>query len=263
MLESYRVILLQRPPALAAEDFTPVASLQTVERALPTLPRAIQDEQDSEPTEVIRLAELASPSWFVSPHGPSGFPNPALWKADFVEVALERWYSSHESRTSSDAWTTMLYHMVCLNMHSNIDLLQRHARLVAKTGRLPSQPAVFRSVDKWRNSRHYRICKSHADMVLAIDMSFSNQHRPAGAPRASSAMLYGSRKPSTHISEPPHVPFCIYYATLIIWYGIIGNTEQNTSTANVCLETGARLLFELKAHVATHLGRALHELLTH
>lgn len=261
LLEGYRVILLQRPPALAAEDIALLTTLQPEQNDL--LPgRALPNWRNSESAKLIQLAELASLSWFVSPHGPAGWKDPVLWKSDFVEVGLQRWRTDYNSHHPSHTWTTLLYHMVHLNLHSNVDLLQRHARLVAKTGRLPSQPSVFKSIDKWRNSRHYTICGWHADNVLEIAKLSSIQYGPTNGMRGSLPILRVSDRTQAPTSEPPHVPFCIYFATLIHWYGRIGREHrEDPSSVNMCIETGARLLFQLKAHVATHLGRALYELL--
>lgn len=214
-----------------------------------------------ESNRLVQLAEIASFSWFVSSHGPWGFREPALWKSDFVEVQLERWRTDCSSDTVIDPWTKSLYHMVHLNLHSNIDLLQRHARLVAKIGHLPLRPSVFCSIERWRNSRHYRTCRWHAEQVLEIVKSSSKQYPSTLTSRATGEAVCGSPRPPVANSEPPHVPFCIYYATLILWYGGVGQAQLgNTSSANMWIELGAGLLFQLKAHVATHLGKALYEL---
>ena len=62
------------------------------------------------------------------------------------------------------------------------------------------------------------------------------------------------------LMEPPHLPYCIYFATLILWYGESDGGYSNLAR-DKCIEDGAQLLFKLKAHVSKVLGSALEELL--
>lgn len=60
-------------------------------------------------------------------------------------------------------------------------------------------------------------------------------------------------------SEPPHLPYCVYFATLVLWYGLWARNGQ-TSAQDTHLDASVQLLFSLRAHVSKILGHALLEL---
>ena len=57
-------------------------------------------------------------------------------------------------------------------------------------------------------------------------------------------------------SEPPHLPYCLYFSVLVNWL-----VEDSQEACDATLRAGTQLLSGLKAHVAKLLGSALYELL--
>ena len=250
LLECYRVILLQRPSA-SVGNHERDASLSEAAAPSQSGQESFPHEQNRKTQALSQLTQIGCMSWFVSPHGPSAWKPPNLWKSDLVEIKLQQWYEEHGRNSSCCSSTLILHHMICLNIHSNIDLLQRHARSVAKTRCLPTQANVFHTIERWRSSRQYAICTWHATKILILGISDLTEVEHVGS------------RPNLS-PEPPHVPFCIYFATLVLWYGAAGRPDheqqQRLKLGGSCIEIGARLLSNLKAHVAIHLRRALHEL---
>ncbi|EXJ67491.1 uncharacterized protein A1O5_09504 [Cladophialophora psammophila CBS 110553] len=263
VLECYRVLLLQRPPTLTAlKDgyLDPRGSPNTAEKhglddlsALMTLSGKYTGQGDG----LASLAAVSSLAWFSSPHGPFGWRRPPLWKTEFVEVALGRWIEAHRS-DEEDAGTMLLYHMVHINLHSNLALLRRLACLVAKSGRMPSNAKVFDSIERWLKSRHFDIARWHAESLLKnVVCARSAGEKLNLTGLGSSAHL---PKPRRLIPEPPHLPFCAYFATLVLWYGNLlpghGRLQRNA-----CVAQGAQILFDLNVSVSRNLGHALYELM--
>jgi hypothetical protein len=150
----------------------------------------------------------------------------------------------------------VLYHMANINLHANIGLLQRHARSIAKVDHALLNSQVFTSVQKWLSSRHYDVAVWHAERLLRITISIMGiDHWALSDPRSSE----GPPNARTFASQPPHLPFCVYFASLVLWYGRL-DSGQGRLRRNSHIDAGIRLLFHLEVQVAKYLGNALFEL---
>lgn len=265
VLECYRVLLLQRPPTLTAlkdgnldhrgrpgtkerHGFDDLAALMT-----------LTGKPTCQGDGLAALAAVSCFAWFPSPHGPFGWREPSPWKTEFVEVALSRWI---ETQTGNEEPSMLLlYHLVHISLHSNLGLLQRLARLVTKSGRMPSNAKVYNSIERWLKSRHYAIAQWHAEgllKVITLSKGGGSDRWNLGGQAFSTFQI----KPRTLMLDTPHQPFCAYFATLVLWYGcLVPSQGQGRLQRNACITQGARILFDMKVRVARNLGNALYELM--
>ena len=260
VLECYRVLLLQRPPTLAifSETFNEIKTKSVINTkswfddlaAMMT----VGGSSDNRDRGLVDLAAIGSLAWFPSPHDSLCYRESPLWKPEFVEIALNRWT---EAQTEIQPSVALLSHMAQISLHCNVGYLQRLARPVARIGRMSSHHPVLDSIAKWLSSRHFAISKWHAESIVKLAKVHGS--RQGRKQRTSSPPPSVTTKGQACFSETPHLPFCIYYATLILWYGnLLGAQDQ--FLRDVCLEEGARMLLQLKVRVAQHLGNALYEL---
>lgn len=70
-------------------------------------------------------------------------------------------------------------------------------------------------------------------------------------------------KAKTQGAEPPHLPLCIYFATLVVWFNDLRAGQKGSSLGeDESIEAGSQLLFRLRVPVAKLLGMGLCELLS-
>ena len=253
------MLLLQRPPTLTIFSDTfidiktkPGASQKHWFDDLAAV-MTVGGRSDGQDRGLSDLAAIGSFAWFPSPHDSLCYRESPLWKPDFVEVALSRWM---EAQKEIESCTLLLYHMAHISLHCNLGYLQRLAGPVARIGRISLHHSILASIAKWLTGRHFVIAKWHAENLLKIVKAALGNN-----PRNLRKHKTPPPPPKGPIltPEPPHLPFCIYYATLVLWYGNLLRA-QDRLLRDACLEEGARTLLQLDVRVAQHLGNALHEL---
>ncbi|KAH8815294.1 hypothetical protein F5884DRAFT_172896 [Xylogone sp. PMI_703] len=261
VLDCYRVLLLQRPPSFTVE--CPL-STQTSDgmhkfQRLSTgglISTPNPNSQMSIPTaDMHHLATIICYSWMAGPQDLESSPYPPLWKHELVELALNQWIQDKTSRIATpcslEIPQMLLFHLTQVALHANLRYVQRFTQGAAKTT-IPSQmEEAMELVQAWRNSPHASKAQWHANAILHIvqeGMSPPRRYR-------------STEKDRPRFVEPPHLPFCIYFATLIIWYGQVVPGGDPCS-GDSAIETGSQLLFGLKVPVAQQLGTALCELLS-
>jgi hypothetical protein len=229
VLASYRVLILALPPSIA---------------------KAVDDEglrQFMSPgTTSVKsgrpgIAALTALAWMVGGRRIRGSDS-QLWRSEFIELALDRWMRSQSSTESVSQ--TLLYHMAHIFLHCDLAFLQRYA-MAHGNDRVQG---ILPTIRAWTESRDYTVAHWHADKILI----------PI---KKAVAASYGPQRlqDKALLSEPPHMPYCIYFSVLIGWYGSLARDDQKACEGIV--SEGAQLLFSLKAQVARLLGAALHELL--
>ena len=250
MMESLRVLVSFRPPSFASlvsadgdtEANHNVSALLT--------PGGVRDSKSS---EIRGAAAISSYAWMIGPRGHEVSPSRNLWKREFIELGLDRWIRGRAT-TSPPAEghnfpQTLLYHLTHLNMHSNLELLQRLAHEFTKSAHTNDQGHYSRLVLTWVEGEHFRISQWHAETILRL----------VKESQAASRRRSQTDKDESILSEPPHLPYCVYFATLILWYGLWARNGQ-TSAQDAHLDASVQLLFSLRAHVSKILGHALLEL---
>ncbi|KAJ9609571.1 hypothetical protein H2200_005898 [Cladophialophora chaetospira] len=259
LLECYRVLLLQRPPTLTPLT-TQFRSSCDENELVPTryfhnLADLLPSPRNAKPVvgTLIDLAMIVRLTWFGGPRASRGQES-RLWKLDFVELALTRW--GEATAHVEEPLLLVLYHMAHLNLHSDLGLLQRHARKAAKGCSIPPSSSGTPSIKGWLASQQYDISAWHAERLLKTSKSAFRSHN-----RATHASGSGQQqqKAQNLNSEPPHLPFCIYFASLVLWYGCL-RPDQDSSRGNLCIVNGMTLLSRLNVQVARNLSNALQEL---
>ena len=256
MIDSLRVLLSFRPPSfislgLAGDDGK--ADHRTSQLAALKSLMSPGGVSDSMCNDIRGVAAISFFSWMTAPRGSELYPHQNLWKGEFLELGLDRWVRGRQIRSppaeSHDLPQLLLFHLTHLSLHSNMELTQRLAHEIIKSPHNYNQGEYSQSIPLWVNGHHFQIAQWHADAILRL---------------VKETQAVTRRRSQTHkdepvLPEPPHLPYCIYFATLIVWYGLwIKNMQRSALDAH--LDASVQLLFSLRAHVSKILGHALLEL---
>ena len=152
ILESYRVLILMRPPLFISPQDSPLSTTenhrQSVTKDLLSL-FAPAETFHASCGNMQTLATIASYAWMSGLRGQELSRTAQLWNSDFVELALERWMSAKADVLSSppgpsDLAQVLLYHLAHINLHANLGIFQnfahqfRHPGTDSDTGMLKS-----------------------------------------------------------------------------------------------------------------------------
>ncbi|MCJ1472612.1 hypothetical protein MMC13_001261 [Lambiella insularis] len=261
VLECYRVILLLRPPSsslwfdlrIAEQNESPETRRDRDAYIGDMFTPCTRIEGWTRHRNVVILTTIATTAWPVLVRGVSHTGRRTAWKPEFIELALSKWATTQPD--STDWSTLLLYHLVNISLHANIGLIQRFAHTESGAGRGSSKIVAY--LQKWQRSRHFAIAKWHAQSIVE---------------RVKNAMTLGhKRSPDTpgHVPpgtgrhfilpEPPHLPYCLYFAALVLWCGSVVSPEDRLSGL-VLIERCTQLLSSMKLCVAELLGVILSEL---
>lgn len=249
ILESYRVLLLQRPPYFLSINHH---HRQQSSLKLDLTPLFNPTAHSTPVTGCLReVANLGIYSWAASPRGQEYTRVPQLWRPEFIELGLERWENAQaSSRTTTDLPSMLLYHLAHLHLQVNLGILQRLARSFKAKPKTPSEEKISDIVRRCTRGPSFKAAVWHA-MAMLRDIK---EH----------VAVSGRRQPEflerPQILEPPHLPYCIYFATLMVWYSEYVVTGSHSITGNTCIENGIHLLGMLNLRVAKVLANALREL---
>jgi hypothetical protein len=198
------------------------------------------------------VASLCAYIWTASPQGQEIDECRQLWRPEFVELALERWASTARSHTDSSTLPSMLlYHLASLRLRINLGLLQKCARNAQVTYGSVTERQTSNGMHEHIDGQGFQAALWHArTMLQVIKESLDNYGRHAADTRSRDL-----------IPEPPHLPFCIYFATVVVWYSEVSADQALSVRSNVGIENGIYLLGLLRVRVAGVLTNALRELL--
>lgn len=251
IIECYHVLLLQRPPYLL-----PTLLARRPENTLRVDLAPLFDfsPQGEGVTGSIReVANLGVYAWASIPRGKEQPRKWQLWRPEFIELGLERWQSAKRlSQTLSDLPSMLLYHLSHLQLHVNLSLLQLSARRFIKAPETANEDQVHGLLKSWASGRSFAAALWHAKATLQIA-----RDNLEVVPCGQSSM--GAKR--WRALEPPHLPYCIYFSTLIMWYGEYAATGFRSLARDACVKEGIQLLGMLKIRVAKVLIHALRELL--
>lgn len=261
ILDSYRVLLLFQPPSFFDAsrasgylgDEESEAFQQSTDRLRYLLSPGCVSGETSGSLET--LAEISSYSWALHPYGSTHPTDQLLWNLNFIELALERWNQSRlmssELQTNSHLSKMLLYHLTHINIHSNLRLLQRSTKVFTAPANSSKSSKTYQTIVAWTATSHFKIAHWHSEAI-------QNLVRDAMA----TARRRGQLQPEkSQILESPHLPFCLYFSTLILWYGARAKTQSDQSS-DVVIDNGSQLLLGLKVKVAKHLASALNDILS-
>lgn len=262
VLDSYRVILVQRPPAFAGEFLLGTGTDNHIFRSngahlfTPTLCTMGLFSGDMH-----HLAKVIRYCWMAGPCDPDNSNPVQLWRPEFVELALDQWIQSKTAITPSlgeaEAPQMLLYHLAHVYLQTNMGLLSilTHATFQSASKGSPKSQADKPSgqmVNPWLTRRQFDIALWHAKTMLKI------AHEIIRSPRKGT--LVDPLRILT--SEPPHLPLSVYFATLVVWFGEAKWDKIDVASGDKAIEEGSQALFKMKVPVAKLLGTALCELLS-
>ncbi|KIW48009.1 uncharacterized protein PV06_00648 [Exophiala oligosperma] len=275
ILDCYRVIIMQRPPSLARKYSESFLRTPTNRSRISKLHNVIAGlvggghTVDLGPNTTFGLTSLASLSSFVWPatypqqnvYGTDKYQSDDLfvWRADFAELACDTWLRTiHRPENLSHL---VVYHMMGIILHSNLTVLQNFAHSgPGSAARDAERGLAAREIHAWTNDRHYTTAQWHAEnMIAGIEAALTEaatarqtQHSSA---RTSSLPL---ELPGL-VFEAPHIPYAVYYASLVLWSGAFTapNLVKSALPARAQLARGEQILLVHKVHIAQLLARLL------
>lgn len=274
ILECYRVLIMQRPPLFpwGYKSFISRGPTDGSEsRCLLDLFRAIiipDSVVDASAMKKYSLASLASLACFLWPAAPlplaeeldGGVSNPGIWKADFVGLACDSWL--REQAPDVNPSSIILYHLVNIALHSNFGLLRIFAHPQAGPATCDSnRNATSKLIRVWAQSIHHDIAKGHAEALLscaenALNVSFmsttqeGNRFQQGLSTDSSlSCRLFPLSGLPAPTLESPHVPYAVYYATLVLWCGA-AVLNEGPVPGNYYLIRGSQILSRQRIRIA-------------
>lgn len=217
------------------------------------------------------LTSLASLNSFVWPatypqqndYGTEKHPSDDLfvWRADFAELACDTWLRTiHRPENLSHL---VLYHMMGIILHSNLTVLQNFAHSApGSAARDAERGLAAREIHAWTKDRHYTIAQWHAEnMISSIEAALTE------AAAARQTQCASARTSSLPLELPglafeaPHVPYAVYYASLVLWAGAFTapHLAKSSLSERAQLARGELILLAHKVHIAQLLARLLNE----
>lgn len=269
ILDCYRVCLLQRPPSLLwrclhqisestqpkeVSTATHSVSLDTSNEVLPMYVKAVDEFSLSELSPFLWPATLLAPA--------DDDIMEILTKPEFVELAADNWLRSQSLDQSVEPASLILYHLMNIVMHANISIVQRYADWWPSRKETPVRDWDHYQgcIQRWVIGRHYPVAKWHAEGILeCADQAVKVDQKEDRI----SARCVDSRRQRARISaenctgrvDIAHIPYAIFYATLILWCGAADG--QDASIRSTHLVRGRNLLSRQRLRIAALLERVL------
>lgn len=248
IIQSYQVLLLQRPPyfpSTSSRRHRPSLSKHDLAPLL-TPP----DQVNKIAGSLREVAALGAYAWTSVPSSQVFSREWQLWRPEFVELALERWREALETSKRMELSPLLFYHLIHLHLQTNLGVLQRFARKFITLPETSHDKKIFEMLCQCTCGRPFTAAVWHAKAMLRL----IREHITV----PSRSQLKASDK--FQALEPPHLPYCIYFATLIVWYHEYTSSGLYSLARNVCIENGIHLLEMLKVRVAKVLANTLREL---
>lgn len=250
MLDCYRVTILQRPPTCSPE----------LVRTLFDMPEMNGFNHGSNPIRQLFTATSPAPTgrsghlgtWLLAVVScfTSGGPISShfRWRIEFTDLALAAWANTETYQSVPS--TALLHHLMSIEMHANLSSLQAFARgrLSAANGESAAYRFASSSIRQWLDTVDYKIAEWHAHQIMSL----------ASATHLVEAESRHTVNFEQQVKALPHSPYCIYFATLVLWCSAI-NTDASSFAGWCHIQKGVSLLSTLKIRVASTLAQALQE----
>ncbi|KAJ6438748.1 Glyoxalase/fosfomycin resistance/dioxygenase [Purpureocillium lavendulum] len=275
VLDLYRVLLMRRPPTLAASDLialcggngkdgpenAEIASLLNLVEAL-VRPGQSVDSKAIRRHNIPSLGALSTYIWPVtckafaqSSYGTGEQADNPLWKGDFSALACDKWL--HSQQPHHDHSAAVLYHCMKLVMHADIEFLQGYfMQSLGRARQSRNRSSQHTIVRTWLESHNGAVATWHANALLSeADGVLCEETRTYDM---ASSDTPNSRIMQKAYSDPPHIPYAVYFATLVLWaQGVAceGSGFALAGAAEVAL--GQRLLRRCSSRIARQMDRVL------
>ena len=271
VLECYRVVLLLRPPdsffrslfRFGWGDGNTASEYNAADRLVdalftPDAPVSANYSYHDSASALLTIAILASPRLAGSD---SSSIVRTLWRSEYFELALSKW-ARVQSPDSADWSLLTLYHLICINLHTNIGLIQRLVHVSSGLRGDVRASKTWSSLDIWRKSRHYPAARWHAQTIL----SRVNEVLASGNASQQSNeddILKDSNSKTLQqavVPESPHLPYAVYSATLVLWCGDYLSAGSTSPAGMAYINTSILLLASMRVRIAALFQRTLRRL---
>jgi len=271
IFDCYRVIIMMRPPSLMAyhmltrlgSSWTEVTATRgradmLLDCRLPLAP---------ESSTLAALGSLATHLWSAMYTRQNQYEsdnllaeNLHLGNPDCISLACERWLQCYAQSSTSYA-DQAVHHMMQIMLHTNVTTLQMFAHAAPESfARDPALSTTAKEIFGWVKDDHYEVASWHAEQLTAgVEKSIHAVKSNSGnaSQRSASNITEAPRLDF----EAPHVPYAIYYATLILWckYATAPG-KMSAAQIRAPVVRGERILSLHRVHAATLLGHVLAEI---
>jgi hypothetical protein len=199
------------------------------------------------------LAALSIYTWHSISSGPVERGANLLWKQEFFELALNRWATAYGNMVETRVM--LLFHINLIGLLTNLKQVHHVSQLYLR-GESGSKDSLYLAFRKWRDGDNCDRALWHAnELVRAAEGLSSRQRSPDDEEESRSA------RAGKGFIEAPHIPFCIYLATLTLWAAAMVEEKPDVASAKVHLESGVHILGYLKVRIAQVLRRVLKRLI--
>jgi hypothetical protein len=277
ILDCYRVIIMQRPASSSwqrTNSFVQQLYSDARSTQLRAVIAALNDGGHMTTTEVPEefglpsLASLSVHLWPAIYSRQNGYgadnllvESLPLWDPAYIELACDNWVRTIGH--TKDPSHLAVYHMMNIMLHANLTVLQSFAHSPPGSARRdPKKSSAAKEIIAWTQDRNYKISRWHAEnMISSIEGAFVTPNAQIDQPQHLSGRLSSNTEPRRLPYEAPHVPYAVYYATLILWCGHATHDPKVTSSisAQAQIARGERVLSLHKLHIAQLLARVLNE----
>jgi hypothetical protein len=183
----------------------------------------------------------------------------SLWKPDFAGSACNNWLRAVGGKRIPSELA--IYHLMSIMLHANLAVVQHFAHSPpGSAARDAKKSAIGKEITAWVHSRHYQIAYWHAEqLITTIEGAFTlSRNRPEQLPSSRTSV---HAEPRRLPYEAPHVPYAVYYATLVVWCRSIleEKTKSSASGSWASIARGERILSLHDVHIAQLLAHVLNE----
>ena len=264
LLESYRVVLLQRPPnlysvSIIADDLyeqstsLPPEDVPSFGNAIRMLQLLLSPHKsfrgDKDILEAnLGLTSLAALSWHTRPRHLSTNVLATLWERESVELALYRWMEEALARPGVlKPWMTMLFDMTFINLHAPVHQIHSLAR--AYVSNKVRKGDAFETLSKWRQGQDAVKAMFHANAVLRLGQSLTVLETTQAAA--------GTSTRRADFVEGTHMAACVYVAALTLWAAAFCQEGPHHPSNWSSVKTGIQVLWWMDVRAARMLSNVL------
>jgi hypothetical protein len=252
ILDSYRVLLLQRSPSLPTEMGFDFHSQQgfSADNISPFSTTTGHLSTSNFPTATLhQLASIVRHVGIANFHDLNTSSWIRLYKPEFIELALDRWIQAKcvaDEAPSTALPEMLLFHLAHVSLHSNLQRLHVVAQQWGDACRPEMNTEGLQWARAWKDSCHFEIAHWHSKTIIQLVQEALRPIRCRGQ----------IGQPRADFIQPPHIPLCIYFATLVLWAEQVLSGSLSSS-AQESLELGSQLLFDLSVPLSRQLGTVL------
>jgi hypothetical protein len=275
ILDCYHVVIIQHPPSLSWHHIDSFANSPPPASRMQQLGHCLQELTNGHVPINPHIDEFSLPSlaalcvylWPAAYARQNRYGSDevvieslSLWKPDFAESACNNWLRAIGPKRNPSELT--IYHLMNIMLHANLAVVQHFAHSPpGSAARDAKKSAIGKEITAWVQSRHYQIACWHAEqLITTIEGAFMSSGNRSEQQPSSRTSVHA--EPRRLPYEAPHVPYAVYYATLVVWCRSVfkeEKTKSSTSGGWASIARGERILSLHDVHIAQLLAHVLNE----